>query len=156
MCSLCAGIISGQLNMRDWDPSLPEGRHPPLPEPLPPPTLPQALLLNEQQPYMPPCPPQSLHLANQMQAPMHFQQHTMLQPPAPYRQDGGYGMVQWQDPQHEPEIHQDMHCQGGGASGLSTWTPMAGPDQTDHPAHDYGGVAQLPLEPYHSAGDQQP
>jgi hypothetical protein len=165
MRAIDAGTISGQLKVRDWEAAPPVGNHLLLPQHLPPPMLPQGLLLHEQQPYtppmvneqqlhappyLPPLRPPPLHLAL---PPMHMVQHPMLQPPGPQQLgDGQIIMQQHHAAQQEGDYYQDAHVQGWD-SGSSAWTPMGALSQTQHPAHEYGGVAQLPLEPYHSAGD---
>jgi hypothetical protein len=164
---LCdAGTISGQLKVRDWEAAPPVGNHPLLPQHLPPPMLPQGPLLHEQQPYtlplneqqlrappyLPPLRPPPLH-PTQLQPPTYMRQHPMLSPAGPQQLgEGQIIMQQHHAARLEGDYYQDAHVQGWD-SGSSAWTPMGALSQTQHPAHEYGGVAQLPLEPYHSAGD---
>ena len=162
------GIISGELKVRGWEGAPAVGAHSALPQHLLPPVLPQMLPLQEQQPYtppqneqqlytqrhLPPLRPPPLHAAQLQPPPTHMRQHPMPPPPAPQQLgDGRDTMQQQHEAWQEGDGRWDMPMQGG-ASSSGAWTPMCALSQTQHPAHEYGGVAQLPLEPYHSAGDE--
>ena len=163
------GIISGQLKVRDWEGAPPVGVHSALPQHLLPPVLPQMLPLQEQQPYtpllneqqlytqrhLPPLRPPPLHPAQLQPPPTHMRQHPMPPPPAPQQLGNGHSTTQQQhEAWQEGDGRWDMPMQGG-ALASGAWTPMCALSQMQHPAHEYGGVAQLPLEPYHSAGESR-
>lgn len=82
-------------------------------------------------------------------APPHMQP---LQPPSPQMPPH----LQSRHPQlpQMPQGPAPQLQQQGGIPGLEAapWSPIAGSSPAQHPAYEYGGVAQLPLEPYHSAG----